>query len=275
MNSPLDFFTLLCQHCNQRLRSSTSEAQGLSSPMAQRKSPKPRVRHYRPTKPAISRKPSKSQQETIDAVKALFPKLQISRIEHHKKAAFLLHFCTTGQIRKSANAIGCSVYTPYLWMQKDPAFAEGVELAKSFAAMELESELMRRAMDGIPRGVWHQGIKVGEEQHYSDTLGIFLLKGAMPEKYHENRLTTHEVSASWLALQQQWLEQRDAPVPQRQLTGASDIIDIDVEPTRSDAITQTPRTGEHRPAEGSTSKEQTFAMLDALNNTEEDDDEDD
>ena len=48
------------------------------------------------------------------------------------------------------------------------------------------------------KAVYHMGEVVGTEREYSDTLLIFLLKGAMPEKYHENVKLEHDGSAELL-----------------------------------------------------------------------------
>ena len=50
----------------------------------------------------------------------------------------------------------------------------------------LEDEAIRRAKDGVREKPVYQGGKlVGHVQEYSDTLLIFLLKGARPEKYRD------------------------------------------------------------------------------------------
>ena len=53
------------------------------------------------------------------------------------------------------------------------------------AADLLEEEARRRAHDGVDEPVWFQGVQCGTVRKYSDTLLIFLLKGAKPDKYRE------------------------------------------------------------------------------------------
>ena len=60
-------------------------------------------------------------------------------------------------------------------------------MAKQRGAEVLEDELRRRAFEGVPEPIYHQGLEVGTVQKYSDTLGIFLIKGAMPEKYRDRQ----------------------------------------------------------------------------------------
>lgn len=45
---------------------------------------------------------------------------------------------------------------------------------------------MGRALEGWEEPVFHLGVATGTIRKYSDTLTIFLLKGAKPEKYREN-----------------------------------------------------------------------------------------
>jgi hypothetical protein len=112
----------------------------------------------------------------------LFP-----QISHAKKRGFLAAFTTCGQVTKAAAAIGVDHSHHYYWLKTDQAYAAAFADAKAIQAASLEDEAIRRARDGVTRTVYHQGVAVGEELHYSDTLLIFLLKGMMPEKYRESR----------------------------------------------------------------------------------------
>ena len=81
----------------------------------------------------------------------------------------------------------------YDYRAADPIFAAEWEQALEEAADHLELEARRRAHDGLMRKKFDKGQPVmdpatGEqyvEMEYSDTLLIFLLKGARPEKYRE------------------------------------------------------------------------------------------
>ncbi len=50
----------------------------------------------------------------------------------------------------------------------------------------LEAEARRRAVEGVRKPVYCRGEIVGTVKEYSDTLLIFLMKGARPEKYRDN-----------------------------------------------------------------------------------------
>ena len=78
----------------------------------------------------------------------------------------------------------------------DAAFEDAMEEAADL----LESEARRRAHDGVEEPVFgslggNQGSgEVGRIRKYSDTLLIFLLKGARPDKYRERQ--EHQVTGS-------------------------------------------------------------------------------
>jgi hypothetical protein len=108
-------------------------------------------------------------------------------ITHPKKHAFLAAYAHCGQIRRAARAAQCDWKNHYLWLAKDPVYAACFAQAQQMAGDFLEEEAIRRAVDGVQKGVWHQGALVGKERVYSDTLLIFALKGAKPAKYKESR----------------------------------------------------------------------------------------
>ena len=103
-----------------------------------------------------------------------------------KKKAFLSAIALTGNITQAAKAAKVARQTHYDWIQSDPEY-----LTKFYAAMDeaielLEAEARRRAYEGCHKPIYQGGVKVGEQIEYSDTLMIFLLKGARPEKYRDN-----------------------------------------------------------------------------------------
>jgi hypothetical protein len=118
----------------------------------------------------------------LPASMTLFP-----HITHQKKRAFLNVFAALGGINKTCAALDVDHSQHYYWLKTDQAYAQAFEEAKRLAAHTLEEEALRRARDGVTRTVYHHGVPVGEERHYSDVLLIFLLKGMLPEKYRESR----------------------------------------------------------------------------------------
>src|SRR5262245_4589902 len=109
---------------------------------------------------------------------------------HPKKRAFLVAFAETGQLKRSCLAAKIPHSLHYYWMNTDPDYVEAFAQAERIAAQTLEEEAIRRARDGVKRTIYYQGEPVGEELTFSDTLLIFLMKGAMPEKYGEKHELT-------------------------------------------------------------------------------------
>lgn len=111
------------------------------------------------------------------------------KIPQRKKAAsqgeFLKAVSEIGTISGAARLVGISRDVHYDWMQ-DPAYAARFEVAVDRFSDNLEREAIRRAYEGTEEPVgWHQGEPGGYVRRYSDTLMIFLLKGAKPKKYRE------------------------------------------------------------------------------------------
>jgi hypothetical protein len=75
------------------------------------------------------------------------------------------------------------------------AYRDAFRDAKAESGDILETEARRRAVEGVTKPVFGslgQGMgsgEIGRVQEYSDTLLIFLMKGAMPEKYRERSST--------------------------------------------------------------------------------------
>lgn len=90
---------------------------------------------------------------------------------------------------RACEAVDISRFTAYAWRDNDRNFAAEWERAKEAGVDALEDEARRRAFEGTAKPVFHQGIQCGTIQEYSDTLTIFLLKGARPEKYRERTST--------------------------------------------------------------------------------------
>jgi hypothetical protein len=116
-------------------------------------------------------------------------KPQSSRVLQQKKAKqgrFLDSFLDTANVSRSCTVAGIHRQTHYDWMRDDPEYAVAFREAEEHAADLLEAEARRRAIEGVeePAG-WYQGKPGGTVTRYSDTLLIFLLKGARPEKYRE------------------------------------------------------------------------------------------
>ncbi len=130
--------------------------------------------------------------------------------------AFLAALAESGNVRLSCEAVGIQRWTAYDLRSSDEAFAADWSSALEESADLLEQEARRRAYEGLRRVKFDRGIPImvpvvgpdglvvkdkdGKpelvpyvEHEYSDTLMIFLLKGARPEKYRE---TTRNVNVN-------------------------------------------------------------------------------
>lgn len=108
-----------------------------------------------------------------------------NNILHLKKRAFIAAYAETGTITRAAEIACIDRKTHYDWLKEDPDYVKACEAAYEQAGERLEQEARRRAVEGTNKPVWYQGQKCGVTTEYSDTLLIFLLKGAKPEKYQE------------------------------------------------------------------------------------------
>ena len=146
-------------------------------------------------KPAKRRKPAPKAKKAAPAIAA-----PVVTQSDTQKRAFLAAFAETGNIRRAALTANVSRQSHYRWMD-DPDYAKRFQAAQEEASDILEEEARRRAIAGLRRYKFHQGTPAvgpdGEpyyELEYSDTLLIFLLKGARPDKYAER--LKHDVAAA-------------------------------------------------------------------------------
>jgi hypothetical protein len=112
-----------------------------------------------------------------------------AKLTPKKLAEFLDLLSTNGNVTLSAETCNLARRTLYDLRTTDEQFAQAWEDAMSMAADYLEAEARRRAVEGWEEPVYYQGDEVGYVRKYSDTLLIFLLKGANPEKYRERSST--------------------------------------------------------------------------------------
>lgn len=144
-----------------------------------------------------------------------------SHIDHPKKRAFLAAYRETCNVRLAADMAETSRSSVYRWRDQDTEFEEAFELARADAADILEAEAHRRAVEGVEKPVgWYMGEPGGTVREYSDTLLIFLLKGARPEKYRKR----FDVRGSVLHLDQEQLAQLPDPLLARIANGEDPAV---------------------------------------------------
>lgn len=105
------------------------------------------------------------------------------------KAKFLRIYPELGTIKLAAEKTPISVRAVYKWAKADETFAAAFEELKPIAGKvyveTLENEARRRAVEGVLEPVFYKGGLVDHVRKYSDTLLMFLLNGAAPEKYRQ------------------------------------------------------------------------------------------
>ncbi len=96
---------------------------------------------------------------------------------------FLAELAKTGQVAASAKAAGVDRSNAYQRRLRNPTFAQRWDDAIESFADAVEAEAFRRAVTGITKGIWWQGARVGEEQQWSDSLLLAMLRAKRSREY--------------------------------------------------------------------------------------------
>lgn len=200
----------------------------------------------------------------------LFPE-----ITHVRKRAFLMAFTMVLSIPKAAQLVGMDDRRHWEWLHKDEAYREAFARAQKIAGDRAEDRLYDVGLNGTKRGIYHQGVKVAEEEVVYPTLLLAIVNAALPEKYKYRQSTEVGLSPAMLAIHDQWhqlrLEQaeetpRALPAPEY----------IDVSPAHTPVPTPAPAPSRPwptwprspvapQPAAPIDRRTLTFQQLDALN----------
>jgi hypothetical protein len=89
-------------------------------------------------------------------------------------------------VSRAAAIAGYGRQHAYAVRAENAAFRKCWDEAVEIAVDALESEVRRRAMDGVERPIYQGGVLVGSVREHSDQLAALLLKAHRPEKYREN-----------------------------------------------------------------------------------------
>ena len=103
-----------------------------------------------------------------------------------RKKVFLARLAECGQVSRAGVAAGADNSNLYKERKRDPDFAEAWTDAIEIAMYGAESELRRRAVEGVDTPVYQGGKLVDTVKKYSDVLLMFLLKAHNPSKYRDN-----------------------------------------------------------------------------------------
>ena len=101
---------------------------------------------------------------------------QTAFLEAYKECATITHAVRIAKIVRQSH---------YNWLAKDKEYQTAFAEAEVAATDALIAEARRRATQGVSEPVYYKGEVVGAIQKYSDSLLMFLIKGALPEVYRE------------------------------------------------------------------------------------------
>lgn len=103
-----------------------------------------------------------------------------------KQQLFCEGYTQKGTLTGAAKYAGIAVSNHFRWLDVDPDYPKRFEVAKLTAQELLVEEGRRRALEGVeePTG-WYKGEPGGFVKRYSDSLLIFLIKGAFPDVYKD------------------------------------------------------------------------------------------
>ncbi|MDN3518069.1 hypothetical protein QWY84_10650 [Aquisalimonas lutea] len=118
-----------------------------------------------------------------------------ARLTEDKKDKLVELLAQTANLSACCAEVGVNRRTVYFAMEREPEFRERINQARDRACLEIEREMHRRGIQGIGKGVYYKGEKVGEEREYSDKLLMALAKANMPERFTERQ---HVVSESYV-----------------------------------------------------------------------------
>ena len=117
--------------------------------------------------------------------------LKTDKLRQLKKQEMLEALAELGNVSAAARLIGIARDTHYGWVETDPDYAARIPGVLQAACENLEAEARRRAVEGVEKPVYQGKELVGTVRESSDTLLIFLLKGANPEKYKDRSHQEH------------------------------------------------------------------------------------
>ncbi len=103
-----------------------------------------------------------------------------------QQQSFFSGYIKIGTITGAAREAGIDPTYHYKWLETDPEYPAKFKIAHQTASELLVEEGRRRAYQGVeePTG-WYRGEPGGFVKRYSDSLLIFLIKGAFPDIYKD------------------------------------------------------------------------------------------
>lgn len=100
-----------------------------------------------------------------------------------RRADFLKRLRASLNVTDAARRAGIGTTTVYRHRNTNARFREEWDAALSAAVDDVESNALKRAIEGIEKPVFYRGQQVGSVRVYSDALAMFMLKAKRPEIY--------------------------------------------------------------------------------------------
>lgn len=100
-----------------------------------------------------------------------------------RRKIFLAELAAHGRVATACRAAGLDRSDTYKTKDRDPEFAKQWDDALEMFIDSLEGAARLRAVEGTEKGVWHQGVQVGTERQYSDSLLALMLKAKRKREY--------------------------------------------------------------------------------------------
>lgn len=123
----------------------------------------------------------------ITVFKSTHPGSHFAPLDSITVPALLAAVAATGNITLSCNRLSLNRQQVYNLRTENEGFRKQLDEATQMGILAWEDEAARRAFEGFERPIFQQGLHVGSERQYSDTLAVMLLKAAKPEKYREDK----------------------------------------------------------------------------------------
>lgn len=129
---------------------------------------------------------------------------------------FLRELKEHGLINTAATAAGVTRRRVDRERETNAEFEHAMDDALEAAADVLELEARRRAVEGVEKGVYHQGIRMDSEVVYSDGLLTTLLKAKRADEFAERKQITGAGGKPLTVVVRSFGAAPDAPAPARE-----------------------------------------------------------
>jgi hypothetical protein len=140
-----------------------------------------------PNKTRLQRNHEKDGKNFITIFKSVYPGSHFAPLDSITVPALLAAIAATGNITLSCNRLSINRQQVYALRTENEEFRKKMDEAMELGIQGWEDEAARRAFEGFERPIYQQGLHVGSERQYSDTLAVLMLKAARPERYREDK----------------------------------------------------------------------------------------